>query len=269
MKTATKKDGHIHTAFCPHGTKDAISDYIEQAILLGFTEISFTEHAPLPAGFIDSTPTKDSSIALEDLPHYVHMVEQAKDYYKNKIKINIGLEVDYIEGFEQEIKSFLNEWGPKLDDSILSVHFLKNNMNYDCVDYSPELFANMISQYGSAEAIYERYFETIKKSVFADLGPFKPKRIGHITLVHKFQKKFPVSKDYRSTIIQLLKDIKQQQLELDYNGAGLYKPFCQESYPPSWVALEAKKQQISLVYGSDAHQAKDIGQGFDMLLGNR
>jgi len=268
MNTSAKKDGHIHTEFCPHGTKDALSNYIEKAISLGFTEISFTEHAPLPVGFIDTTPTKDSSITLEELPLYLQMVEQAKEYYKNKIKINIGLEVDYIEGFEREISSFLNEWGTKLDDSILSVHFLKHNLTYDCVDYSPELFATMINQYGSAEAIYDRYFDTIKKSIFADLGPFKPKRIGHITLVHKFKKKFPVSKDYRSTIIQLLQDIKQQQLELDYNGAGLYKQFCQESYPPAWVALEAKKQQIPLVYGSDAHQAKDIGQGWNLLSGN-
>lgn len=269
MNTSVKKDGHIHTAFCPHGTKDALSNYIEQAISLGFTEISFTEHAPLPAGFIDTTPTKDSSITLEELPQYLHVVEHAKDYYKNKIKINIGLEVDYIEGFEKETLGFLNEWGIKLDDSILSVHFLKNNSTYDCVDYSPELFAAMIDQYGSVEAIYDRYFETIKKSIFADLGPFKPKRIGHITLVHKFQKKFPVFKNYDATIVQLLQDIKQQQLELDYNGAGLYKEFCQEPYPPNWVALEAQKQQIPLVYGSDAHQAKDIGQGWDILLGDR
>ena len=46
--------------------------------------------------------------------------------YKGKIKINCGLEIDYIEGFESEIKETLNQIGSKLDDAILSVHFLKN-----------------------------------------------------------------------------------------------------------------------------------------------
>lgn len=35
-----KKDGHIHTEFCPHGTDDAIEKYIEKAIKLGYDEIT-------------------------------------------------------------------------------------------------------------------------------------------------------------------------------------------------------------------------------------
>ena len=43
-----KRDGHIHTPFCPHGTTDSFETYIEKAIANNFTEITFTEHAPLP-----------------------------------------------------------------------------------------------------------------------------------------------------------------------------------------------------------------------------
>ena len=43
-----KKDGHIHTPYCPHGTLDPFQNYIEKAIQNDFQEISFTEHAPLP-----------------------------------------------------------------------------------------------------------------------------------------------------------------------------------------------------------------------------
>ncbi|WP_445489446.1 histidinol-phosphatase HisJ [Niallia sp. 03133] len=263
-----KKDGHIHTSFCPHGTKDVLADYIEKAISLGFKEITFTEHAPLPAGFVDTTPTKDSSMSLEKLPYYIAEVEAAKDSYKEKIKVNVGLELDYIEGYEKEIRSFLSIWGEKLDDGILSVHFLKHENGYDCVDYSPDLFAEMIQRYGSVEAIYDCYFKTVEKSLTADLGPFKPKRIGHITLVHKFQKKFPVMKEYHHTISALLANIKQQNYELDYNGAGINKPLCKEPYPPNWIIQEAKHLDIPLIYGSDAHQVKDLGQGWDQMLGN-
>ena len=51
-----KWDGHTHTNFCPHGTKDKIEEYIEQAIRLGFTDYSITEHAPLPENFDGSHP---------------------------------------------------------------------------------------------------------------------------------------------------------------------------------------------------------------------
>jgi histidinol-phosphatase (PHP family) len=261
-----KKDGHIHSQYCPHGTKDNIYEYIEKAIQLGFEEISFTEHAPLPNGFVDSAPTKDSAMRLVDLETYLVEVEELKKEYREKIKVNVGLEVDYIEGYEEETKYFLNEFGPRLDDAILSVHFLKNGTRYDCVDYSPDVFERMISDYGSIDRIYQKYFETLKYSICANLGVYKPKRIGHMTLIKKFYKKFPPNHNYEKEILFLLTLIKENGYELDYNGAGTAKPLCREPYPPSWVIEEAKKLHIPLVYGSDAHQVKDLNQGRSSLL---
>ena len=261
-----KKDGHIHTHFCPHGTKDSFREYIEKAISLGFKEISFTEHAPLPDGFVDTTPTQDSAMSAEQLELYFAEIQSHKEKYKDKIKINCGLEVDYIEGYESEIKEALNNIGSKLDDAILSVHFLKNGQKYDCLDYSPQHFEQMIHEYGSIEKVYQKYYDTVAASITADLGYYKPKRIGHITLVHKFQSRFPFRGDERSTLKQLLKLIKNQGYSLDYNGAGTAKPLCREPYPPDWVIQEAMSLNIPLVYGSDAHQAKELGQGMEQMI---
>jgi histidinol-phosphatase (PHP family) len=261
-----KKDGHIHSPFCPHGTKDKMVNYIEEAINLGFDEISFTEHAPLPNGFVDTTPTKDSAMGMVDLENYLVEVNKLKIEYKDKIKINVGLEIDYIEGFEEETKCFLNEYGPKLDDAILSVHFLKNGSRYDCVDYSPDLFNQMISDYGSIDQIYKKYFETLKLSIQANLGNYKPKRIGHMTLIKKFHKKFPSNQSFEKEIYDLLTLLKEKEYELDYNGSGTAKPLCREPYPPEGVIKLAKKLQIPLVYGSDAHQVKELNQGRDSIL---
>ena len=118
-----KIDGHIHTPFCPHGSADLFEQYIEKAIMNRFTHISFTEHALLPPTFHDPTPDKDSGMVVNQLPHYIRQLNDLKLYYKNKIQINIGLEIDYISGYEKETIAFLNEFGPQLDDAILSVHF--------------------------------------------------------------------------------------------------------------------------------------------------
>jgi histidinol-phosphatase (PHP family) len=260
------RDGHVHTKFCPHGTKDSFETYIDRALALGYTEISFTEHAPLPNQFTDPTPLRDSAMKESDLNEYFTELFQLKKKYENIITINAGLEVDYIEGYEREITHFLNKVGPMLDDAILSVHFLQDPLGgYSCVDYSPENFQAMISTYGSIEKVYQNYYRTVLKSIEVDLGPYKPTRIGHITLVHKFQLKYPMKLTFDHEIDQILNRIKDHNYELDYNGAGTAKPLCREPYPPAHIIEKAKSLNIPLVYGSDAHQAKELRQGYHLM----
>ncbi|MBU8905202.1 histidinol-phosphatase HisJ [Desertibacillus haloalkaliphilus] len=259
-------DGHVHTPFCPHGTKDTIESYIEQALAHGIKGLTFAEHAPLPEGFIDPTPLRDSAMKKEHLYEYIELIQQYKKDYKDKIDIRVGLEVDYIVGFEKETTALLNDVGPQLDDSLLSVHFLRNDDRYYCLDYSPEAFAEMIDVFGSIDGVYKNYFDTVKQSITANLGSYKPKRIGHITLVRKFQNKYPATHDFRANITDILDTISTRQLQLDYNGAGTAKPLCREPYPPASVVEEAIQRKIPLIYGSDAHSHKGLLQGKDQLV---
>ena len=262
-------DGHVHTPFCPHGSDDPIEAYIERGIQLGLNGITFTEHAPLPANFTDPAPEQDSAMRMDDMETYIETLTRLKSEYKNEIDIRIGLEVDYIAGYEEETRQFLATWGKYLDDAILSVHFLRFDSEYFCVDYSPEMFARMIEKAGSLHAVYATYYNTVKRSINADLGPYKPKRIGHITLVRKFQKQFPYEENNENDILEILELVKEKGYELDYNSAGLFKSLCGEAYPSAWIVNEAVKRGIPLIYGSDAHQAKDLGQGFEKLFLNK
>lgn len=260
-----KRDGHIHTHFCPHGTKDATERYIEKAIKSGFTDISFTEHAPLPLNFTDPTPMKDSSINLDQLTPYMHEVNRLKAVYQQDIRIRVGLEVDFIAGYEKEITSFLNEIGPTLDDSILSVHFLKVDNRYYCADYSKDVFMELAAASGSVEAAYGLYYETLEASIKADLGQFKPKRIGHPTLIHKFQLAHGEKIDDSAQIQYVLDLMKQTGCELDVNGAGFSKPDCLEAYPPIPFIEYAKSLGIPLVFGSDAHNVNGLHKHYEKI----
>ena len=261
-----KTDNHIHSPFCPHGSTDSFEEYITRGIQLGLTEMTFTEHAPLPKGFIDPTPEKDSGMDAALLSAYFQELQQLKEQYKDQITIKSGLEVDYIEGFEQETKDFLNEIGPYLDDSILSVHFIKHQQKWYCIDFSADHFSDISTELGSIDAVYTSYFNTLEKSITADLGPFKPKRMGHITLVYKFQQRFQPTKSFDDRVFRILEKIQQQNYQLDYNGAGAVKPLCREPYPPERFAKRAVELGIPLLYGSDAHQAIDLGQGYEELI---
>lgn len=259
-------DGHIHTPYCPHGSKDSFVNYIERAIELGYKEMTFTEHAPLPINFEDPTPDKDSGMNMDQLQAYIEDIQQLKKQYEDEITIHLGLEVDFIEGYEQDVTNFLNEWGKYLDDSLLSVHFLKcPSGRYICLDYSPKMFQELVDEFSSVKGVYEKYYETLQKSIVTDLGKYKPKRIGHITLVRKFQKKFPITFDDTPFIEDTLHLMKQGKYALDVNGAGLAKPLCKEFYPPLKWAKRAKDMGIKLVYGSDAHDAKQLGIGLEKL----
>ncbi|WP_243386038.1 histidinol-phosphatase HisJ [Bacillus kexueae] len=254
-----KRDGHIHSPFCPHGSNDSLVDYIEQAISKGFTSITFTEHAPLPHNFIDPTPLKDSAMPISMLETYFKELSELKKMYAHKIKIQIGLEVDYIEGYENETKKFLDTYGPNLDDSILSVHFLKSEDKYFCLDFSPKMFEDLIVHVGSLDAVYHLYYETILKAITTNLGKYKPKRLGHLTLINKFQRLFPQPASYEVPYNTIFQAIKRNHIELDVNVAGLRKENCKETYPPISIIEMAKKENIPLVYGSDAHTGKDVG----------
>lgn len=259
------RDGHIHTSYCPHGSNDPINHYIERSIELGFSEITFTEHAPLPKNFSDPAPEQDSAMKFSDLDSYIKEIESAKSQYAGSIKINTGLEVDFIAGFEQETSQFLNEYGPYLDDAILSVHFLPIDDRYVCVDFSEEEFGRIVQQAGSVESVYKLYYDTLLQSISSNLGPYKPTRIGHMTLVHKFQHMFPCNSSFNKEIQVVLQEIKKAGYSLDYNGAGFIKPLCGETYPPIHLARAARSLGIPLVYGSDAHTAKGIGQGWEAI----
>lgn len=255
-----KKDGHVHTSYCPHGTDDEMESYIIEGIGCGLNEISFTEHLPLPRDFEDPSPLKDSAMEHSDLQLYLDEAQGLKLKYSNKIQVNIGVEVDYIEGYEKQIKDGLNQCGPFLDDGILSVHMIKGSgEKYYCIDFSNEEFQKIIDDLGSLEAVYNKYYDTLILALNSDLGEYKPKRIGHLNLVRKFNKKFPYDyKKFLHKIERIMDLIKENGYELDFNVAGLRKEDCGEFYIDKELFKLAKNKGIKMVLGSDSHSSKYI-----------
>lgn len=261
-----KRDGHIHSPFCPHGSSDSFVQYIEKAISHRFTDITFTEHAPLPNNFVDPTPQKDSGMKTNDLMPYFEELQRLQKQYAQDIRIQIGLEVDYIHGFEQETREFLNTYGHFLDDAILSVHFLKWQDSFVCIDFSPECFMDFSKKVGSVERVYDLYYDTVLQSIMADLGPFKPKRIGHPSLIHKFQLAHNENINDAPRIKEVLDSMKREGYELDVNSAGLSKQYCQEPYPPFAFINYSQAIGLPYVFGSDAHCAEDLHQHHNVIL---
>lgn len=211
---------------------------------------------------MDEKLLKECSPNEEEILLYLKEATKIKGEYKDKIKINVGLEIDYVEGYEEKIKKMLDNYGEYLDEGILSVHFLRLDDGYHCLDMSVDEFGNIAKILGGVEKVYDKYFETLIKSMDADLGIYKPKRIGHPTLVRIFNAKYPITYNNEELIDRVINKIKEKKYEIDYNTAGLRKPYCNETYPSGVFLDKVIKNNIKMIKGSDAHSAKDVGKGF-------
>ncbi|MTV81694.1 histidinol-phosphatase HisJ [Secundilactobacillus folii] len=272
-----KKDGHSHTEFCPHGSGEDVELMIQKAIRMGFQAYSITEHAPLPPDFKREyagleTGLTTASMSMTDLPAYFKKCRQMQQKYSSQIQINVGFELDFLPHHVAWTREFMNEYGPQTTDNVLSVHFMQGRDNHFwCVDDTLQDFKKgLLTHAQGGQQLYQQYFEALITAAKADLGDYTPKRIGHITLIKKFQDYFGLPHDYSATtqsvISTLLKTIQTQGKELDYNAAGLYKEFCNETYPDFNILQQAKALGIPLVYGSDAHSIKEVGHGYHTLM---
>lgn len=263
-----KIDGHTHTQFCPHGSGDHVENMIERAIQLGFEEYHITEHTPVPDHFMRLLEPKkelfgDLAMSVYEVDRYIKEMLAIKQKYKNKINIKVGFEVDFLPTDMTWTKHFLQEYGKYCDTGILSVHYMEGLSDWRCIDYKPDDVINhLIPKYGSFENYQKAYYNLVQEAVCADLGKYKPEKIGHLTLIDKFQKVVGIANSelINKQIDKLLQLIKDRNYCLDYNHAGLFKPLCGETYPPMSLAKQAEQLEIPLIYGSDAHGVADVGR---------
>ena len=125
------------------------------------------------------------------------------------------------------------------------------------IDYLPD-FEALLSDLGSLEEMYDLYFRTLLKSIEADLGPFKPKRIGHPSLIRIFNQKYPISYDDKGLFHEIVSKMLVGNYEADFNVAGLRKSDCKETYPSGKFLELMRDYGIKCVAGSDAHEVAQM-----------
>lgn len=265
-------DGHTHTELCPHGSGEATEKMVQRAIQLGIKRYCITEHAPLPPDFkhqYAGTPEgfTEAALRMDQVDEYLALARHLQQKYADQLEISVGFEVDFLPEHVAWTKRFLDQYGPVTQDNILSVHFMRGAANHFwCVDMSTDDFAAGFGQWlASPQRVFEQYYQTVLASVQADLGTYAPQRIGHMSLVRKYQDFFhltePLAAENLKLVDQTLALIKQQGRQLDLNLAGLYKPFCNDFYPGDQILKRALKLEIPVVYGSDAHDILSVGRG--------
>lgn len=269
-------DGHTHTELCPHGSGESTEKMVQRAIQLGMQKYCITEHAPLPPAFKSQYAGNpagfdEASLRLDQVDDYLRLAHGLQTKYADQIEISVGFEVDFLPDHVAWTRDFLNRYGVQTQENILSVHFMRGQADHFwCVDMSTDDFRAGFGQwFETPQRVFRQYYQTVLASVQADLGPYAPRRIGHMSLVRKYQDFFgltmPLDDQNLALVDQTLALIKHQQRELDLNLAGLFKPFCNDFYPGSQILKRAQSLDIPLVYGSDAHDIASVGRGQHLI----
>lgn len=229
-------DLHNHTILCNHAT-GSVDEYIQKAIELGIDQYGFSDHAPM-----NYDPKYRMDISQRQV--YENWIFEAQEKYKDKIKILLAYEVDYLDGYL--LDEILNA---KVDYLIGSVHFLKNKSDMWGFD-NPEFIG--IYQSKDIDTIWIEYFDAIKS--MAKTGLFDI--VGHLDLIKVF--KFLPKKDVRLIAKDALLEIKKSNMVLEINPAGLRKPI-NETYPSKLLLEQAYELGIKITFGSDAHSVDQVG----------
>ncbi len=233
-------DYHLHTPLCRHAVGEP-SELAARAVKLGFGEIGFSDHSPMPRDDFDDWRMRNA-----DLDGYVAAVERARREHPGLV-IKLGLEVDYLPGCEDWVRDLAarHPW----DYFIGSVHYVSETWAID----NPA----RLSEWKNREPleVWTAYFDRLTMAAASGLFDI----IGHVDLCKKFC--FYPKQDCTPLVTRFLEAAKLHGAAIELNTSGLRKD-CKEIYPAPAIVRLAAKLGVPITFGSDAHAPSEVGMDF-------
>jgi histidinol-phosphatase (PHP family) len=230
-----KTDYHMHSTFSDG--RSVPEDYIAPALAAGLQEIGFSEHLTL------FRQPEEWNMNPANLSSYFKYLESVRE--NAGIKIKNGLEVDYIEERENEIREFLASL--PLDYVIGSVHYLGEKT----VDFGPEFYEGK-----NIDKLFESYFALVGKAVASGLFDI----IGHCDLIRIYG--YKPSMDLEPMYRTLARTMKQYDVAFEVNTNGRNRPLA-DFYPDRRFLNIFHEEKVPVCVNSDAHMPARVAQYFE------
>ena len=217
---------HSHTYRCGHADLDMKDeDYIKEYIEMGFEKIAFTDHCP-EKNKIDKRP--NIRMEYEQKNEYIDTIKKLKEKYKNKIKIEVGYEIEYIPGDEENLRELKNE----ADKIILGQHFIyDNNKNLKYIGQS---------EFSDEELI--KYSEYIQKAMKLKL----PNIIAHPDMYMMNRKEFGKIENEVAKII--CEFAEKYDIPLEINLNNIFAKTYYENRKLNNDSFEKQKEKLKNVF---------------------
>jgi histidinol-phosphatase (PHP family) len=238
-------DYHVHTARCGHAG-GATRDYVLSALARGLAEVAITDHVPLY--FLEGDdPGPEFAMAAAELPGYVEEVLSLREEFAGRIDVLLGIEADYAEGREEELRPILEKhpW----DVVLGSVHWVAG----DWID-GPGSAKRHDAE--GTELLWGEYYRLLAKACGAGLFDV----MTHFDLPKKFGHRRPdaCAGAERAAVAAAAR----AGVAVEVSRAGLRKPVA-EIYPAPGLLASLRRAGVPVVFSSDAHAPAEAGWGRD------
>jgi len=234
-------DYHTHNYRCGHAVGE-LREYIEQAIAIGFHEIGLSDHLPL---FHIPDERKLPQITMEqhELDDYVEEACKLKDEYKGQIDVKVGIEADYVPGWEEYLQRELLRY--PYDYVLGSVHFI------DEWDHSDSRCVNQWEGKDIAE-VYREYYALIQAAAKSKLFD----SIAHVDVIKRYNHR--PEEDISDFVQKTFQVIKDSGVCVEVNTSGEFMPV-KEMFPAKDILTLCQQLDIPLTIGSDSHSPSRVG----------
>ena len=237
-----QRNYHTHTYRCGHASGED-REYVEKAIELGFRELGFSEHAPMP--FPDDLPKQNLDrllamrLKLHETEDYIESLLSLREEYKNDIKIHIGFEVEYFDCCFDRFLDYIKDY--PVDYLILGQHFQGL--------YLDSMIHNGVRT-GSNELL-KNYVDDVIAAIETD----KITYVAHPDLMF-YSKSLEV---YEREMTRLIECANQHKVPLEINFYGLQEV---RNYPTLAFWQLANEIGCDVIFGSDAHRPENLKNPF-------
>ena len=232
---------HTHTARCGHAVGED-REYVEKAIELGFKELGFSEHAPMP--FPDNIPEGNMKrllamrMKMHETEGYFKSLLSLREEYKSDIKIHIGFEVEYFEGVFDKFIDYIKEY--PVDYLILGQHF--QGIFQDPMIYS--------GAHTGSDTIIENYVSDVTNGIKSGLITY----VAHPDVVFYSRS----LEKYEQEMTKLIKCANEHSVPLEFNFYGMQEV---RNYPTLAFWELANEIGCDVIFGSDAHRPENLLNG--------
>lgn len=235
-------DYHVHSTQSYDG-RSSMFEICQKAVELGIAEIGFSEH-------MDFDPI-DWGFGFFDYARYSSQIERTREFFKDRLVIRKGIEIDYQHSFEEKIKMWLRE--KQFDFTIGSVHYLNH-----------VIISRQTAEEENLEERYNTYLEEVSKSIESGLFDV----VGHFDLLGRYigngvseLEDFCCKKKK-----MILRRIREKRIFLEVNTKAFREGYG-DTIPSKRIIdqyIEDDGKLISL--GSDAHSTNEISSGIKEAL---
>jgi len=268
---------HNHTIFCDG--QDDVESMCRAAYEKNLYSIGFSSHAPSEKQLGRELFW---NMKEENINNYINEVHAAKERWQGKIKVFLGLEVDYVKGkrspADNDIKSL------NLDFIIGSVHHLctgfkgqaicsgacaecnKHSDKLIIVDDSMEEFTRGLNDgYGkNAEKLMNSYYDAVLEMI--DLGGFDI--LGHADILKKNtinRNLWPKDNEIKRQR-EVAEAVSKKDIVIEVNTGGINRKKINEVYPSLTFLRIIQEYNIPVVITADAHNINDINGNYNAAV---